>query len=171
MGRRFLLALAVLGILLLSGGCSSKEIAFERVGGSGAREGTLWKTAEYSPYMDFAVLVGVGSEASIVGRGQSEPVELPEVNFDRDLLIFAYLGEYSSDGYGLKVKKLEKEGQEVKVYVEAYAPTGAASDVMTYPYDLTRVSKESFGPNGEFTFVFIDHESMELGRVTAAINE
>lgn len=171
MYRRLILILMALGILVLAGGCGSREIVFERVGGSGAREGTLWKTAEYSPYMDFAVLVGSGSEASIVGRGKTEPVELPEVDFDRDLLIFAYLGEYSSDGYGIKIKKLEKTGKEVKVFVETFAPTGPAGSVMTYPYDLIRVSREELGAKGEWTFVFIDHEGMELGRATATIDE
>ena len=72
---------------------------------------------------------------------QPQP-DLPEVNFNREMVIAVFMGERPSDGYGVQVAAVEETPDTVYVQVEERFPAGGAkrAAVPVSPYHIVVVA-------------------------------
>lgn len=77
----------------------------------------------------------------------SEAPPLPNVDFGREQVIVAALGEKPSSGYGIEVASVDVEGDEVVVGVVSTTVGGGcgASQVLTQPVDIVKIPLPRMG--------------------------
>lgn len=72
------------------------------------------------------------------GTGQAPP--LPEIDFFRDIVVVAALGEQPSNGYEIRVESAVAKGETVTVSVRSVVGCRRLA-VMTQPVDIARVAR------------------------------
>ena len=77
--------------------------------------------------------------------------ELPDVDFDKQMVVACFMGKKNSGGYAVKITKVVKEGDEVKVYVREIRPDGKTDSAIksSSPYHMVLVPKAE----GKVSFV------------------
>jgi len=83
---------------------------------------------------------------------------LPEVDFERYIVIAAMLGPKSTGGYAISIMHASQTGTEVRVEVEVVEPDPGSMTVqiLTSPYHLVTAERADFDPRGELVFSFVD---------------
>jgi hypothetical protein len=83
---------------------------------------------------------------------------IPEVDFERYIVIAAMQGPKPTAGYAITVSSADQNGDEVSVVVNTTEPEPGAitAQVLTSPYHLVLAERTSFDPRGELIFVFHD---------------
>ncbi len=76
--------------------------------------------------------------------------------FDKYFLIAALLGVKPSSGYGIKINKIVQTGSTIKVIISTKKPERGALDVITSPYSIVKVNKDSVDINDRIMFVFLN---------------
>jgi len=80
----------------------------------------------------------------LVAKGRIDPLpDIPTVDFQRQYVIAAFMGERPSSGYNIEITSVEKAGRKLKVYVTRYETPGMLT-VMTSPFYLVRIPKGSY---------------------------
>jgi len=74
--------------------------------------------------------------------GMQPQPELPDVNFNREMVVAVFMGERPSDGYGVQVAAVEETPDTVYVQVEERFPAGGAkrAAVPVSPYHIVVVA-------------------------------
>jgi len=76
-----------------------------------------------------------------VAKGNEDPLpSQPTVDFGRQYVIAAFMGERPSSGYQIEITSIEKRGRTLQVLVKKYETPGMLT-VMTHPFTLVRVPK------------------------------
>ncbi len=68
--------------------------------------------------------------------------EMPEVDFNRDMVGCVMMGEKTSSGYSVDVTNIVEYQDSVVIYT-AFDETGGMLAVMTYPYEIVKFPKTS----------------------------
>ncbi len=78
-----------------------------------------------------------------ISRGRSPVPPLPRVDFDREVVLVAALGERSSGGYTVLLDRAVQRGNHVEVTVRSTSPgrSCGVADVHTQPIDLARLPR------------------------------
>ncbi len=102
----------------------------------------------YSQAKDYSVqLITNDSEWEntwLMARGKEEPLpELPTVNFKRQNVIAAFMGERRSSGYKIEITSIIKQGPKLIVHVKKYETPGMLP-VITNPFVLVRVPSGNY---------------------------
>ncbi|MFO1499086.1 MAG: protease complex subunit PrcB family protein [Verrucomicrobiota bacterium] len=71
---------------------------------------------------------------------------LPEVDFDREMVIVATSGRHSTGGYSIEVTRVEQLPDKLRVYITRKAPPSGAMaiQVLTAPFHMVAVPKSSW---------------------------
>jgi hypothetical protein len=86
----------------------------------------------------------------LIAKGQVDPLpSKPTVDFKRQYVIAAFMGQRSSSGYRIEVTLVEKEGKILNVYIKRYETPGMLA-VMTKPFTLVRI------PRGDYRLEVIE---------------
>lgn len=80
----------------------------------------------------------------LIAKGLVDPLPTrPTVNFDRQYVIAAFMGQRRSSGYRIEVTSIEKMGKVLNVYIKRYETPGMLT-VVTYPFTLVRIPKGDY---------------------------
>ncbi len=68
-----------------------------------------------------------------------------DLDFEKNTIIVASMGEQNTGGHLIKIKKIVEQGDTIVVYVEEKYPSEGemVTQVLTYPYDIVSISKTS----------------------------
>lgn len=88
---------------------------------------------------------------------------LPDVDFRREWVVAAFMGEKPTGGYLVDVREVVREGRRIRVTVvqEEPGPNDLVTMVITYPGHIVAVARP---PAGRYTVVFTDEAGRELFR-------
>lgn len=162
-----------LAAILLSAGCGDAEVAGEdKDVGRSSREIPLQTLAqgansEYGRIDDLPIpedappeyLVLTDEEELHLLLSQALIQEaVPEVDFDRYIVIAAMLGPKSTGAYAISIMHTSQTGTEVRVEVDVVEPEPGSMTVqiLTSPYHLVTAERADFVPRGELVFSFVD---------------
>lgn len=101
---------------------------------------------------DTAYVVLVKNEVNwektwILAKGKIEPLpNKPTVDFKKQYVIAAFMGERPSSGYRIEISSIEKRGKVLDVHIKRYETPGMLT-VMTSPFYLARVPKGNYKIN------------------------
>lgn len=123
-----------------------------------------WTSPKLTEYMDFDVITNPNQMVTINGPSSVKYVAIPDVDFNKEFLVFATLGEVSGKGYSIKIKELAQRGNIVEVAVDLAQPSFNVPFAKEYPYDIIKVSKDQIANKGDLTFIFKDYKGAELFR-------
>jgi hypothetical protein len=80
----------------------------------------------------------------LVAKGRVDPLpEKPTVDFDRQYVIAAFMGQRPSSGYRIEISSVVKQGGTLKVYVTNYETPGMLT-VITSPFYLARIPRGNY---------------------------
>ncbi len=80
----------------------------------------------------------------LVAKGLVDPLpSRPTVDFKRQYVIAAFMGQRRSSGYRIEVTSIEKEGKILNVYIKRYETPGMLT-VVTNPFTLVRIPKGDY---------------------------
>jgi hypothetical protein len=65
----------------------------------------------------------------------------PAVDFGRNNVVALFMGQKSTGGYSISVRKIEVSGDTTTVYVSTTQPDGMATMAITAPYSITIIPK------------------------------
>ena len=83
-------------------------------------------------------------ESWLIAKGRISPLpDKPTVDFDRQYVLAAFMGERPSSGYRIEIESLEKTGRTLKVYVTKFETPGMLT-VMTSPFFLARIPRGNY---------------------------
>lgn len=79
----------------------------------------------------------------------SEKPPLPDVDFNKNIIIGVFFGEYTNGGGAISVKSVEEYNTMIMVKVEEITPgyNCVTTDVMTQPYQIIQIPKVSLPIN------------------------
>jgi hypothetical protein len=88
----------------------------------------------------------------------------PQVNWEREIVVAAFLGERQTAGYAIEVSRITYRGREVTVHLRLAQPASDSNtaQAVTSPHTVVAVRRSAL-PLGELTFRFVD----ETGRLLA----
>jgi hypothetical protein len=76
--------------------------------------------------------------------GREEPLpNIPTVDFKRQYVIAAFMGERRSSGYRIEISSIVKKGRTLEVVVKKYETPGMLT-VITDPFTLVRIPRGNF---------------------------
>ena len=76
-----------------------------------------------------------------LAKGDVDPLPVrPTVDFGRQYIIAAFMGERTSSGYRIEIIDLEKQGSVLEVHISKYETPGMLP-VVTSPFHLIRIPK------------------------------
>ncbi|MCC7331671.1 MAG: protease complex subunit PrcB family protein [Flavobacteriales bacterium] len=81
----------------------------------------------------------------------SETVEKPKINFDEETLILVASGMKNNSGYHVEISQVLSQKNGIVVKIKETTPNSKCnySQVVTYPYELISIKKNS----GKYTFI------------------
>ncbi len=80
----------------------------------------------------------------LIAKGLVDPLpSRPTVDFKRQYVIAAFMGQRRSSGYRIEVTSIEKEGKILNVYIKRYETPGMLT-VVTNPFTLVRIPKGDY---------------------------
>lgn len=80
----------------------------------------------------------------LIAKGLVDPLpKKPTVNFSRQYVIAAFMGQRRSSGYRIEVTSIEKMGRILNVHVKRYETPGMLT-VVTNPFSLVRIPKGNY---------------------------
>lgn len=83
----------------------------------------------------------------IQAKGRIDPLpERPTVDFTRQYVIAAFMGQRPSSGFRIEITAIEKRGKTLDVYVKKYETPGMLT-VMTSPFYLARLPRGDYELN------------------------
>ena len=98
-----------------------------------------------------------------------EPI--PEVDFERYIVIAAMQGPKPTAGYTISITSAVQNGSDVTVKVDTTEPEPGAitAQVLTSPYHLVLAERSSFDPRGELVFVFTYRDGARISQLFAEV--
>ncbi len=96
---------------------------------------------------------------------------IPQVDFDKYIVIAAMLGPKNTGGYAISIMHASQSGTEARVEVEVVEPEPGSMTVqiLTSPYHLVTAERADFEPRGELVFSFLDGDEDRVYQVSAEI--
>lgn len=164
-----------LALVLIIAGCGDAESVSENGGmGQSAREIPLQTLAqginsEYGRIDELPIPEDAPPEYLVLTDEEELQLLLsqaliqdavPEVDFDRHIVIAAMLGPKNTGGYAISIMHASQTGTEVRVEVDVVEPDPGSMTVqiLTSPYHLVTVERADFEPRGELVFSFLDDD-------------
>lgn len=119
-------------VLILAQSCGKGEfisdVAFEVIEHgdySGAKQSNQMEMDSNTEWEDFWV-----------NELQRDINNIPEVDFDKDMVVALFLGERHTGGFQISTTKIEEYEHEIEVQYEEHVPDGIVTQAFTYPYQL-----------------------------------
>jgi len=66
---------------------------------------------------------------------------VPMVDFNKNNVVALFMGQKSTGGYSINVRKISVDGDTTTVYVKTTEPEGMATMALTAPYTITIIPK------------------------------
>ena len=83
----------------------------------------------------------------VQAKGRVDPLPArPTVDFSRQYVIAAFMGERPSSGFRIEISAIEKRGNTLDVYIKKYETPGMLT-VITSPFYLARLPKGDYKLN------------------------
>mmetsp|Transcript_36040 Transcript_36040/g.39833 ORF Transcript_36040/g.39833 Transcript_36040/m.39833 type:complete len:202 (-) Transcript_36040:101-706(-) len=74
----------------------------------------------------------------------SPPPNIPEVDFESDMVLGVFLGTQNSGGYDIEIKSIEENDSEISVKCETKGPLGGiVTCALTQPFHIVKISKST----------------------------
>lgn len=136
----FVILLACAGALRKGGRLSDGPVAYQTI------------LAGSNSLADTSAVILVKSESDwekvwIQAKGRFDPLpERPTVDFSRQYVIAAFMGQRPSSGFRIEISGIEKRGKVLDVFVKKYETPGMLT-VMTSPFYLARIPRGDYDLN------------------------
>jgi hypothetical protein len=138
--KNIIVILALISILLISGCVKqflAQELTFETI-----------SKGHYSGHDDKKVYVIKGTSEwnnlwSIVCSRIMPKPDLPDVNFNNEMIIAVFQGNCSTSGYSIKVTKIIEKENFVEVFVKETSPSPGSLQFYynTQPYHIVKIKR------------------------------
>lgn len=69
------------------------------------------------------------------------PPAIPAIDFEKDMVLCAFLGTKSSGGWSIKIKSVERKADQLRVLCEFEQPKCQATMALTQPFHMVTVAK------------------------------
>lgn len=76
-----------------------------------------------------------------IHSGQADAPEVPNVNFEKRMVVAALMGRKPTGGYDIQITRVREREEDVRVRYREISPTGDGSGDETSPYHLVEVRK------------------------------
>jgi len=118
-----------------------QQLAWETIASGTQATGVQGATYQLITSQD--QLIGVWSQ---MHASQLQQPPLPQVDFQRETLVAIFLGRRSTGGYGVTVRRVSVEGNDLYLDTEFREPAAGAitTQVLTSPWTLVRVLRGGF---------------------------
>jgi len=125
----------------------------------GGQSGMVGAQGGFALYTDPG---GFAAAYAAIHAGQLPPPAVPVVQFEREVVAAAFLGQRPTAGYQIRLTGARRDGDRLVVTVERGAPPAGAitAQVITSPYCLVRLAR-----GGWRTVRFVDPEGHRLAEV------
>ncbi len=97
--------------------------------------------------------------------GLANKIRSANINFD-DVLLVGIFQVMNTSGYEITVKQIIQETNKIRITVMTAGPTEAASPVISYPYDIVAVQKQSLKIIPGMTWEVYTEDNNLLARIT-----
>jgi hypothetical protein len=93
---------------------------------------------------------GREKESTVVISSQTQLTDLykelgwtvvPQIDFNKNNVVALFMGQKSTGGYSISVRKIAVDGDTTTVYVKRTQPEGMATMAITAPYSITIIPK------------------------------
>lgn len=125
-------------LALITTGCGSSSKAPVNVSGTGGTEPVAILRQTAGSDEAFAKIGGYLLNAA--GDSKAALTDLAP-NYETESVIVVALGEVPTGGYGVTITGVQKKGDDIYVQFTTSEPTGAATQVISYPYAAVAVPK------------------------------
>ncbi len=88
--------------------------------------------------------------------------EEPSFTFDTELVLAIFAGEKSSGGHAIRVHRVEQMAANVQVVIESTLQAGMAPAIITHPYLVLTIEKDTLLQKGVLEFTLTDLAGKEL---------
>ncbi|MDF2875682.1 MAG: hypothetical protein K0R22_2365 [Sporomusa sp.] len=126
-----------------------------------------WHKDRYLKDMAFATIVDYKSQLRQDKRIPENVLsKVKNINYDKKVVLFAYLGTAPSGGYGVGIEKVVMNGNKMTVTVRTQSPGhgSAVTLAMTQPSDYVVLDKTIFDVWGGVDITFVDQNGKVLSK-------
>lgn len=130
-------------------------------------EGWRWQRGSYLKDMAFATVVDYNYQLKQDKRIPEQVLsKIKNINYDKKVVLFAYLGTAPSGGYGIGIEKVVVNGSKMTVTVRTQSPGrgSAVTMALTQPADYIVLDKEIFSSRGGMDITFVDQNGKVLSK-------
>jgi hypothetical protein len=131
-------------------------------------EAGLWASEPAFVALDSADEFRAFWERYALRYGKDGAPSLPDVLWDREIVLAALLGEKPVPGYAVELLGITYEGTGVTVHLllEEPSPGTTVDQAITSPYTIVAVGRQAL-PSGNLAFTFVDQDGQPLGQAVA----
>ncbi len=126
-----------------------------------------WQKGSYLKDMAFATVVDYGYQLKQDKRIPENVLrKIKDINYNKKVVLFAYLGTAPSGGYGVGIEKVVLNGNKMTVTVHTQSPGrgSAVTLAVTQPADYVVLDKELFAVRGGVDITFVDQNGKVLSK-------
>ncbi|QDR82137.1 protease complex subunit PrcB family protein [Sporomusa termitida] len=130
-------------------------------------DGWSWQQGRYLKDMAFATVVDYNYQLKKDKRIPENVLsKIKNINYDKKVVLFAYLGTAPSGGYGIGIEKVVLNGSKMTVTVRTQSPGRGAAVTMalTQPADYIVLDKAIFSSRGGVDITFVDQNGKVLSK-------
>ena len=126
-----------------------------------------WQKGSYLKDMAFATVVDYSYQLKQDKRIPENVLrKIKDINYNKKVVLFAYLGTAPSGGYGVGIEKVVLNGNKLTVTVHTQSPGrgSAVTMAVTQPADYVVLDKEIFAVRGGVDITFVDQNGKVLSK-------
>ncbi|MDK2820965.1 MAG: hypothetical protein PWP31_930 [Clostridia bacterium] len=114
-----------------------------------------WYLKREFQYQDFAVIQSEDDYLSKPPLKTITPIKPPKNDYSKYLVLWAYLGEASTGGYGIHFQKIVRNGDVITVTLQRISPAPGVivTQAFSYPEEFARIERSYLPEKGVFRFI------------------
>lgn len=125
-----------------------------------------------SKYMNFDIVTSQNEIITINGDSKIKYINLPNIDFKNNFLIFGTLGQCFKEGSFIHIIEITQRANIVEVMIDVKDQNSEESPYNeNYPYDVIMVSKNNLTSKGNLLFIFKNSNGLELFRKECIIDK
>lgn len=136
-------------------------------------DGWQWLKGAYPSDMAFATVVSYAEQLKNDERIPAYVLEkVKDIDYDKQVVLFAYLGTTPSGGYGIGIQKVTLQGNNMTVEVRTRSPRPGqpVTLAMTHPADYVAIDRQVVDIWGGVNITFVDQAGKVLSKNRLTIN-
>lgn len=126
-----------------------------------------WNSSQYLNDMAFATIIDYKAQLQQGTRIPASVLEIvKDIDYSKKIVLFAYLGEAPSRGYGIGIEKVSLNGNNMTVQVQTRSPLSGqpVTLAISHPADFVTIDRKVVDIWGGVNIQFVDEKGKVLSR-------